>query len=763
MRSYDIRHDQPSGSWMEASPLGNGRIGAMVRGGVKDEVIHLNEDTLWSGEPKPHLDGKKHRDHLEQVRKLIYAGKHKEATDLGQKTMTGAYGEAMLPMGNLKLNMPEIDPSKVTGYNRTLNLNKALSITKFTHDGVDYERSVFISYPDQALIVQLTASQPKAINLNITLDSLLKHQLKAEPASNRLWMMGRAPIHADAHYMGTRVVYDTTDANKGMRFATLIQVDHQNGSSKTENGIVSVKGASSITVKLTAATSYNGFDKSPSAEGKDEKKAALTTLEKIKNVSAKKLNERHLKDYNSLFSKVDIQLGDTVKQGKPVSQRTKLNYKEADPDLDELFYQFGRYLLIASSRLGSQPANLQGIWSRKMNPSWSANWTMNCNAQFNYIGAGASGLSELSEPLLRLVQEASVDGAKVARDWYGSKGWVFHHNIDLWRRAQPAGGNVLWATFPCGGSWTTVELFDLWKFNHSEAELKKLWPLMKGNVEFWLGNLVTDPATELKVSCPDVYFENTGKKPNGETVLLSSAPVSSTIIIRQSFLDLIEAAELLKRTHDPVVKQAREMLAQIPKIEVGPNGEIRQWDRDIKNEWKEGDRTQLLIMVGAIYSNQIHPRKSPELAKALRLMLERRKSGLEGQGSWRAAFPATTYARLGMGNQCQQVLAAHYKVWSNPNLTAKFIQSEWMIDGNLGMMGAVQECLVQSHAGEIELLPALPDAWKTKGYVKGIAVRGGGTISFSWENGVVTDWKLLGMEGQSVKIRINGKLQSKTF
>jgi alpha-L-fucosidase 2 len=281
---------------------------------------------------------------------------------------------------------------------------------------------------------------------------------------------------------------------------------------------------------------------------------------------------------------------------------------------------------------------------------------------------------------------------------------------------------------------------------------------MKGNVEFWLGNLTTDPDTGLKVSCPDVYFENTGKKPNGETVVLSSAPVSSTIIIRQSFLDLIEAAEILRLHDDPTVKQARKVLVKMPKIEIGPNGEIRQWDRDIKNEWKEGDRTQLLVMVGAIYSNRIHPRKSPELSQALRLMLERRKSGLDGQGSWRASFPANTYARLGMGNQFHQVLTAHYRVWANPNLTSQFIQSEWMIDGNLGMMGAIQECLVQSHAGEIELLPALPDAWKAHGFVNGIAVRGGGTISFSWKNGIVTDWKLSGMKDKSVKIRINGKL-----
>ncbi|MCK5835164.1 MAG: glycoside hydrolase family 95 protein, partial [Lentisphaeria bacterium] len=339
MRAYNIRHDKPAAEWASASPLGNGRLGAMVCGGVKEEVIHLNEDTFWSGEQKPHLDGKKHLAHLDQVRKLIYSGKHAEATSLGQGTMLGAYGEAFLPLGELKLDMPDIDPVKTSGYDRTLNLNNALSTTIFTHAGVRYERTVFISHPDQVMVVRLTASKANAINLNVTLDSVIKHQLKVEAASNRLWMTGRAPIHADADYMGKKIIYDMSPAHKGMRFATLIQVDQQGGESSAKNGVVSVKGASSVTIKLTAATSYNGFNKSPSAEGKDEVKLAKTALDKVVNTSVKELQLRQQKDHAALFSRVDIQLGDTAKQGKPVSQRTLANQKGDDPDLDELFYQ----------------------------------------------------------------------------------------------------------------------------------------------------------------------------------------------------------------------------------------------------------------------------------------------------------------------------------------------------------------------------------------------------------------------------------------
>ena len=755
MRAYDIRHGSPAATWMEASPLGNGRLGAMVHGGTKNETIGLNDDTLWSSEPLPHLDGTKHRNNLQKVRDLIYSNKHNEATQHGQQTMTGRYGGSMLPLGNLKLSMPALDEAQISHYDRTLNLNKARSFTTFTHKGVRYQRSVIVSHPDQALVVQLSSSKSNSIDLNVTLDSLIEHQLKANSSATRLGMSGTVPYYVDPHYLGKRVTYDS---KKGMRFASVIQVEQTGGEASAANGVISVTGATTVTIKLTAATSYNGFDKSPSTNGKDEKKSALNALEKISHDSFDKLNKRHLADYTPLFSRVDLQLGDSDKQGSAVSERVKQNLTADDPDLDELFYQFGRYLIIASSRKGTQPANLQGIWSRKLNPSWSSNWTTNCNAQFNYLGTGAANLTELREPLQRLVEEASVDGAKVAKSWYGVDGWIFHHNIDLWRYAHPSAGSVLWATFPIGGAWTTVELYDLWKFSNSREELKKLWPIMRGNAQFWVGNLTTDPQTGLKVSCPDVYFENTAKKPNGGTVLLSSAPVSSTIIIRQSLIDVIEAGATLGLQNDTVVKQARATLAQMPKLEIGPNGEIRQWNRDIKNEWKEGDNSQLLLMVGAIYSNQIHPRKSPELAAALKLMLERRKNGLNGEGSWRAAFPANAYARLGLGNLSQQVRTAHFKTWINPNLTSRFIQSEWQIDGNLGLMSSIQECLVQSHAGEIELLPALPDAWKKQGSVRGIALRGGGTINMQWTDGKITSWEIHGMKNSKLKARINGEL-----
>ena len=332
IRDYNIVLDKPAANWREANPLGNGRLGAMVHGGIKEETIGLNDDTLWTSEPLAHLDGTKHRESLQGVRDLIYANKHNEATATGQKTMTGRYGGSMLPLGNLKLSMPSIDEAKATNYHRALNLNNAKSVTKFTHNGVDYIRSVIVSHPDQALVLQLTASKEKSIDLNVTLDSLIKHELETT-GKKWLWMTGKVPHYVDPHYLGKRVIYDE---KKGMRFASLIQVDQTDGTSTAKNGIISVKGASSVTIKLAAATSYNGYDKNPTTEGKDEKKAALSTLEIIKEDSFETLNKRHLADYQPLFSRVDLQLGDTDLQGKPVSNRSRANFKGNDPDLDEL-------------------------------------------------------------------------------------------------------------------------------------------------------------------------------------------------------------------------------------------------------------------------------------------------------------------------------------------------------------------------------------------------------------------------------------------
>ncbi len=756
-QNYEIIHNTPSVDWRGASPMGNGRLGLMVEGGAVDEVIHLNEDTLWSGEPVKHFDGVNCRENLGKVRELLFKGDHAGATALGQKTMLGEYNQCYLPMGQLKIHYEGIDKDDVKGYRRVLNLNRAVSTTEFVSDGVKYTREVFVSHPDEVVIVRLRSSKRNGLNVRIDLDSLLEHWNEVNNAG-MLVMRGRAPVHADPHYLGKRVKYDDSKEKLGMRFATVVKAGVLDGKVVRDGKGLRVVGASECVIRLAARTSFNGFDKSPSQEGKDSLKLAVNDQAKVSGLGYDDLLASHIKDYAELYDRVVIELGDAKKSGLAVSDRVGKKYVDgADPDLDELFYQFGRYLLISSSRLGSQPANLQGIWSYKINPSWSSNWTINCNTEFNYIGSGASGLGELNEPFLRMIEEGTVDGGKVAKSWYGSEGWVIHHNQDLWRSAMPVGGNVLWATFPLGGTWCVVELYDQWRFDGDLKNLKRIHRLQRGNVAFWLDQLVKHPTSGEFVSSPDVYFENVGTKKSGEKVVLCSGPISSTILIRQLFVDYIASCDKLGKVGDGLAVKAREMLGKMAKIEIGKDGEIRQWHENFDDDWREGDATQLLVMVGAIYSDQIHPRLTPELADSLLKMIERRELGMRGEGSWRAAFPANTYARLGRGDRSKAVIGATYRKWVNPNLTTGFIQSDWQIDCNLGLMGAMQECLIQSHGGEVVLLPALPSEWSKSGHVKGMRARGGFEFDFEWVDGRVTKWAVRG-KGK-VKVRVNGVVE----
>ncbi|MBI9017668.1 MAG: glycoside hydrolase family 95 protein [Phycisphaerae bacterium] len=749
-----VRHNSPAESWREADPMGNGMLGGMIWGGVTKEIINLNEDTFWSGEPEEHSDGKNCKDNLSKVRELIFAGKEYDAYILANETMSGKNNQCYQPLGNLLISIPDSENKKITNYKRSLSISQALHNTSFILDEVLYSREVFISHPDKIIAIRITASKANSLNLDITMDSLVEHKLTEHKNLNELLLTGRAPVHATPHYAGTTIVYDQ---EKGMRFASFLRAFPQGGSSTVKDNIIQLRNCDSAVLLLSASTSFNGFDKSPAKNGKDEIATAKKIIEDAGKRSYSSLKESHIADYTKIFDRLTIELGDGNFQDMAISERIHQDYQgHNDPDIAELFYQFGRYLLISSSRRGTQPANLQGIWSYKLHPSWSANWTVNCNAQFNYSGIGTANLDELTEPFLRMIEEASIDGAKVAKSWYGAKGWTIHHNIDLWRAAKPTGNNMLWAMFPAGGTWLVTELFDHWRFSQDQSMLKRLWPLLKGNANFWLSHMVKDPETGKLVSCPDVYFENTAPERKSP---LCAAPISTTLMIHQLFADVKEAASALNISDDPILAQINKTIPLLPQMKIGDNGEIWQWDR---GNWKESDSTQLLVMWGAIYSDQIHPRLSPETAQALKTMLNNRALGLNGQGSWRAAFPAQTYARLGDGNSSLKVFDAMMKKWINPNLTVRFIQSDWQIDGNLGLMTAMGECLIQSHAGEIELLPGIPDAWAKKGSVKGIRARGNITVDFSWEQGKVTQWKIFGNSNKTVKLRVNGKLITAT-
>ena len=748
---------RPGNTWTEAMVLGNGRLGAMIAGGVNKETIWLNEDTLWSGEPFVPSNPNAIKA-FPEVRKLLIERKENQAHNLFNQKMLGPWNESYMPLGTLNLRFPIT--GEVQDYRRALDLCNGIGHVRFKQNGVSYHRLTFASFPDQAIVTRILADKPGQINFSASLASLIRHQVKADGEVLRL--TGRCPTHADPHYLGNRIAYDEGPNPKGMGFAVELRAIPDGGTITIADGRLVAKDCNSVTLVLTAATSYNGFDKSPSREGKDP--AALCQNQGTAAVKAgfDNLIEHHVADFRPLMDRVTLDLGTSEAAQRPTDARVRGGFKPEDlPALTALYYQFGRYLLVSSSRPGSQPANLQGIWNRSMNPPWSANWTMNCNANFNYLGIEPANLSELHEPFIRLVKEWSIDGERTAKNWYGCKGWTGHHNCDLWRNACPVGGDCVWAAFPCGGAWACQDLWEHYAFTLDKAYLREVWPTLRGNAEFFLDFLFEDPKTGYLVTGPDTNFENGFTKPGGPGAALCLGPTPSNMMVRQLFLNSIAASKILDSDAE-LRTRMEKAVAKLPPTVVNPrHGEIQEY---LDPAYEIGGRglCEVLSAWGAIWCDQITPRKTPELAAALRKTYEApdRRPWITGQvGSWQGAFPSNTFARLGDGDRVGEILARHFQGIVQGNFTAGFIQSEWEIDGNLGIMAAIGEMLLQSHAGEIELLPALPKGWKD-GSVKGLKARGNLTIDIAWKDGKVTDYRIVSPQPQEITVRIDGKPQT---
>jgi alpha-L-fucosidase 2 len=576
----------------------------MVSGGVRSETIWLNEDTLWAGENVASTSSTA-RDAFPQVQKLLLERREPEAHGLYSQKMCGRQSECYLPLGNLNLRFGT--NGQVEDYRRDLDLSTGVATVRYRQDGVTYTRETFVSHPDQTMVVRIHADRPGKISLSATLTSPLLHD-EVGGTGNVLRMTGRCPIHADPHYAGTQIKYD--DA-KGMRFAVeLMAIPDETSAVTVKGNHVVAENCNAVTLVLAAATSYNGFDKSPSREGKDPVAQCEQQLSAAARFPFAKLRERHVADFRALMDRVTLKLPETDAVKRATNERVSHGFKPEDlPALTALYYQFGRYLLVSSSRPGSQPANLQGIWNRSKNPPWSANWTMNCNANFNYLGIEAANLSELHEPFIRLVREWSVDGARVAQNWYGCRGWVAHHNADLWRTASPVNGDPRWAAFTCGGAWACQALWEHYAFTRDEKYLREVWPTLRGSAEFFLDFLVKDPVTGYLVTAPDTNFENFYKRPDGQQTALCVSPTPSNQMIRQLFLNCIAATKELNC--DAVLReQLEKVVTQLPPTVVNPsNGEIQEYlDPAYEIHGREG--CQLLSHWGLIWCDQVSLRSA---------------------------------------------------------------------------------------------------------------------------------------------------------